>query len=154
MVRPHPGQAVTCGVKLRMPSDCRICCATRTSSVRSPPGAGVSETRIVSPIPSCSRHGHGCAGGHDAFGSHAGFGQSEMQRVFAARSQDAIDVDQILDPADFCAEDDLVGAQSVTARPASPNVSALTTIASMVTSRASFGSGRSEFSSIMRVRSA
>src|SRR5205807_6111562 len=37
-----------------IPRDCRICCATRTSSARSPPGAGVSETRMVSPMPSCS----------------------------------------------------------------------------------------------------
>ena len=55
VVRPHPGHAVTCGVKLRRPSDCRICCATSTSSVRSPFGFGVSDTRIVSPIPSASR---------------------------------------------------------------------------------------------------
>ena len=54
VVRPQPGQAVTCGVKLRMPSDCRICCETITSSVRSPLGSGVSEARMVSPMPSCS----------------------------------------------------------------------------------------------------
>src|SRR5690606_34343675 len=35
--------------------DCRICWHTRTSSVRSPPGRGVSDTRMVSPIPSASR---------------------------------------------------------------------------------------------------
>ena len=33
---------------------CRISCATITSWVRSPPGSGVSETRMVSPMPSCS----------------------------------------------------------------------------------------------------
>src|SRR3989475_5696746 len=55
VVRPQPGQAETCGVKLRNPSDWSTCCATCTSSVRSPPGRGVSDTRIVSPIPSCSR---------------------------------------------------------------------------------------------------
>ena len=55
VVRPQPGQAETCGAKARSPSDWRISCATRTSSVRSPPGRGVSETRIVSPIPSWSR---------------------------------------------------------------------------------------------------
>src|SRR5438132_867305 len=55
VVRPQPGHADTWGVKLRRPSDWRICCATCTSSVRSPPGRGVSETRIVSPMPSCSR---------------------------------------------------------------------------------------------------
>ena len=35
-----------------MSSDCKICWQTRTSSRRSPPGAGVRLTRIVSPIPS------------------------------------------------------------------------------------------------------
>jgi hypothetical protein len=33
---------------------CRISWATITSRVRSPPGSGVSETRMVSPMPSCS----------------------------------------------------------------------------------------------------
>src|SRR5258707_745060 len=32
---------------------CRISCATCTSRLRLPPGSGVSETRIVSPMPSC-----------------------------------------------------------------------------------------------------
>ena len=55
VVRPQPGQAVTSGVNERMPMVCRISCATITSVVRSPPGSGVREMRIVSPIPSCSR---------------------------------------------------------------------------------------------------
>jgi hypothetical protein len=46
---------MTCGSKLRMWRDWSICWAMRTSSVRSPPGRGVSETRIVSPIPSMRR---------------------------------------------------------------------------------------------------
>ena len=28
VVRPQPGQAVTCGAKERRPSDCSTCCAT------------------------------------------------------------------------------------------------------------------------------
>ena len=55
VVRPQPGQAATSGTKVRKPMVCRISCATFTSSVRSPPGSGVSETRMVSPMPSCSR---------------------------------------------------------------------------------------------------
>ncbi len=55
MVRPQPGQAVTLGTKLRRPSDCRISEAITTSCVLDSPGWGVSETRIVSPMPSCSR---------------------------------------------------------------------------------------------------
>ena len=54
VVRPHPGQALTMGAKARSPMVCRISCATCTSRVRSPPGSGVSEMRIVSPMPSCS----------------------------------------------------------------------------------------------------
>ncbi len=53
VVRPQPGHAVTCGVNERSPIVCRISCATMTSRVRSPLGSGVSETRIVSPMPSC-----------------------------------------------------------------------------------------------------
>ena len=55
VVRPQPGQAATCGVKLRNPMVCNSSCATLTSCVRSPPGSGVSEMRIVSPRPSCSK---------------------------------------------------------------------------------------------------
>src|SRR2546427_942475 len=55
VVRPQPGHAETCGVKLRRPSDWSTCWATCTSSVRSPPGRGVRDTRIVSPMPSCKR---------------------------------------------------------------------------------------------------
>ena len=55
VVRPQPGQAATSGTKVRKPMVCSSSCATCTSSVRSPPGSGVSEMRMVSPMPSCSR---------------------------------------------------------------------------------------------------
>ena len=55
VVRPQPGHEVTWGSKARMASDWRICWATRTSSARSPPGRGVRDTRMVSPMPSISR---------------------------------------------------------------------------------------------------
>ena len=55
VVRPQPGQAATSGTKVRKPMVCSISCATLTSSVRSPLGSGVSETRMVSPMPCCSR---------------------------------------------------------------------------------------------------
>jgi hypothetical protein len=54
VVRPQPGQAVTSGVNERSPIVCSSSWATVTSRVRSPPGSGVSDTRTVSPIPSCS----------------------------------------------------------------------------------------------------
>ena len=55
VVRPQPGQAATSGTNMRKPMVCSISCATLTSSVRSPPGSGVSEIRMVSPMPCCSR---------------------------------------------------------------------------------------------------
>ena len=54
VVRPQPGQAVTLGLKLRRPSDCRISSAITTSCVRASLGCGVRLTRMVSPMPSCS----------------------------------------------------------------------------------------------------
>ena len=54
VVRPQPGHAMTIGVKERRPIVCRISWPTTTSPVRAPPGSGVSEMRIVSPMPSCS----------------------------------------------------------------------------------------------------
>ena len=47
MVRPQPGQAVTLGVNERIPSDCRICCATLTSRSRPAPGSGVSVGEVL-----------------------------------------------------------------------------------------------------------
>ena len=46
---------VMLGAKERSPSDWRSSHAAWTSSRRSPPGRGVSETRMVSPMPSSSR---------------------------------------------------------------------------------------------------
>ena len=54
VVRPQPGQAVTIGVNARWPVVCSSSCATTTSAVRDWPGSGVSEMRMVSPMPSCS----------------------------------------------------------------------------------------------------
>ena len=55
VVRPQPGHAETWGRNERRPIDWRTCWATSTSSSRPAPGSGVSETRIVSPMPSLSR---------------------------------------------------------------------------------------------------
>jgi hypothetical protein len=54
VVRPQPGQAVTSGTKERSPMVWSSSCATTTSRVRSPLGSGVSEMRIVSPMPCCN----------------------------------------------------------------------------------------------------
>src|SRR5580692_12003902 len=55
VVRPQPGHAVTLGENDRSPSACSNSQHAYTSSRRSPPGFGVSEMRIVSPIPSYSK---------------------------------------------------------------------------------------------------
>ena len=52
--RPHEGQAIMTGPRSRRPSAFRISQATLTSST----GSAVSETRIVSPIPSMRRRAH------------------------------------------------------------------------------------------------
>ena len=76
-----------------------------------------------------------------------------MQRIIAARRQRAIHVNQILHAADLGAENNLVGSQARISCASSAEFSALTTIASIVTSRASFGSASFEFSSIICVSS-
>ena len=55
VVRPQPGQAATRGTKVRNPMVWSSSWAVLTSSVRSPPGSGVRENRIVSPMPCWSR---------------------------------------------------------------------------------------------------
>src|SRR5271167_5019168 len=55
VVRPQPGQAVTLGENDRSPKACSNSHAAYTSSRRSPPGFGVNEIRIVSPIPSYNK---------------------------------------------------------------------------------------------------
>ena len=60
---------------------------TMTSSVRSPLGSGVSEARMVSPMPSCSSGAKRSRGGHDSLAAEAGFGETQVQRVIAGRGQ-------------------------------------------------------------------
>ncbi len=112
-MRPQPGQAVTCGVKLRMPM--RLQNLLRDANFFGAIAAGRGRERNANRIADAflQNHAHGGGGCHHAFRAHAGFGQSEMQRIVAARGQRAIDVDQILHAADFRAENNLVGAQAV-----------------------------------------
>ena len=112
-MRPQPGQAVTCGVKLRMPSDCRICCADADFFGAVAAGRGGERDADGVADAFLQDHGQSSGGGDDAFGAHAGFGEAEMQRVVAARGERAIDVDEVLHAADFGAEDDLVATQAV-----------------------------------------
>ena len=68
---------------------------------------------MVSPIPASSKRRQAGCRGDQAFGPHAGFGQSQVKRVIAAGGQVGVDIDQVANAADFGGENDLVGAQSV-----------------------------------------
>ena len=112
VVRPQPGQAATSGTKVRKPMVCRISCATFTSSVRSPPGSGVSETRMVSPMPCCSRMPSAADEATMPLRAHAGLGEPEMDRVIGAPRQLEIDRDQVLHRRDLGRQDDAVLRQA------------------------------------------
>ena len=86
----------------------RISWATVTSRVRSPPGSGVSEMRMVSPIPRCSSTASAAGGGHDPLGPHPRLGEPEMERVVAAGAEFAIDGDQVLHLRDLGRDHDAV----------------------------------------------
>ena len=64
------------------------------------------------------QHAQGCARSDNAFRAHASFGQAEVQGIIAARSQRAININQVLHSADFGAQNDLIAAQSVFLRQA------------------------------------
>src|SRR5215218_6517042 len=93
VVRPQPGQAVTLGENDRRPSACNSSQAAYTSSRRSPFGRGVSETRIVSPIPSLRS---------------TPIGEAEVQRLVGGARQRAVDRDQIAWPRRLARDDDLI----------------------------------------------
>ena len=150
VVRPQPGQAVTCGVNRRNPSDCSTCCATRTSSVRSPPGLGVSDTRIVSPIPSASTIANPAALAmmpllpRPASVSPRCRGKSQREasrRYTSARSA----------TCDTFAEMMIRSCGSPTSSARAAERIPLSIIASRYTSRASSGSARRAFASIIAV---
>ena len=111
VVRPQPGQAVTWGRNERRPIDWSTCCATCTSSVRSPPGSGVRLTRMVSPMPALEQDRQPGGRGDDALGAHAGLGQAEVERVVAALGQAGVDLDEVLHAGDLRREDDPVVAE-------------------------------------------
>jgi hypothetical protein len=113
VVRPQPGQAATTGTNCRKPMVCSSSWATTTSRVRSPPGSGVSEMRMVSPMPCLQQDAHGRGRGDDALGAHAGLGQAQMQRMVGAARQFGIDGDQILHLADLGRQNDRLRGRPV-----------------------------------------
>jgi hypothetical protein len=86
--------------------------AVFTSTVRSPPGSGVRENRIVSPIPSWSRMPMAGRGGHDPLAAHAGLGEPEMDGVVGAAGQLPVDGDEVLNRRHLGRQDDPVAPQA------------------------------------------
>jgi len=68
----------------------------------------VSETRIVSPIPSASSHAHRGRRPDEPLRAHARFGEPEVQRLIGLARELAIDRDQLPWPRDLARDDDLV----------------------------------------------
>ena len=97
VVRPQPGQAETWGRNERSPSDWRTCWATSTSNARSPPGSGVRETRIVSPMPSLMRIDSPAVDATMPFIPIPASVRPEMERVVRAGREQPIRVDEVAD---------------------------------------------------------
>ena len=118
VVRPQPGQARHLGAEARAgPGSAAAPAAHPHLRVRSPPGSGVSETRMVSPMPSCSRTARAAVVDDDAFAAHARLGEPQVQRVVAARGQVAVHRDRSCTPADLAREHDAVRAAGRAPRP-------------------------------------
>jgi hypothetical protein len=91
---------------------CRSSCATCTSRVRSPPGSGVSEMRIVSPMPCCSRMPMEAAEATMPLVPMPASVRPRCKRVVGACRQIRIDGDQVLHLADLGGENDLVATHA------------------------------------------
>ena len=98
--------------------------------MRSPFGFGVSDTRMVSPIPSASRIDRPAVLATMPFVPIPASVKPEVQRVVAARGEPPIDVDEILNAGHLRRNDDLVVAKPDSSA-SSAERSALASIASM-----------------------
>ena len=68
----------------------------------------MSETRIVSPMPSCSRMLRPAVLAMMPLLPSPGLGEAQVERIVAAGRQQAVDLDQVLHSGDLGAEDDPV----------------------------------------------
>ena len=110
-MRPQPGHAVTCGTKLRSPSDWRICWRDEhlLGAVAARRGGQRDADGVADPL--LQQDGEPGGGGHDALGPHPRLGEPEVQRIVAARGEPAVHVHQVLDAGDLGGEDDAVVRQ-------------------------------------------
>ena len=104
---------------------------TKTSSVRSPPGLGVRDTRIVSPMPSAREDRQAGRAGDDAFGAESGFGEAQVERVIAAGGEAAMGIDQVGDENETLAEMTMRSCPSPASSARAAERRALSSIASM-----------------------
>jgi hypothetical protein len=98
VVRPHPGHATTIGVNERSPI------------VTVGLGRQRHAYRVANAL--LQKHGHTCSRSDNTLRAHAGFRETEMKRVFTARSQSGVDRDEILNAADLRGQDDSVVTHS------------------------------------------
>ena len=84
-MRPHPGHAVTCGVKLRMPE--RLQNLLADAHFFGAIAARCRSQRDANRVADAFLQNHAQRGARsdNAFRAHAGFGESEMQWIVAAR---------------------------------------------------------------------
>ncbi len=112
-MRPHPGQAVTCGSKAADAQ--RLQDLLRHLHLLGAVAAGFGGKGDADGVADALKQQRSQAGrrGDDALHAHPGFGKTQMQRVIAARSHQFINFDQVAHAAYLGAEDDLVVAQPV-----------------------------------------
>ncbi len=132
---------------------CSSSCATCTSRVRSPLGSGVSEMRMVSPMPSCSRMPIAADEATMPFEPMPASVRPRCRAWSERAGELAVDGDQVLHAADLGRQDDACRAAGRSASAASADSSADCTIASRITCTAVSGEPASGFSSISRVSS-
>ena len=151
VVRPQPGHAVTIGVNERRPSRLKDLLrdhAPPRSDRRS--ARGVSETRIVSPMPSCSRIARPAVLATMPFDAHTGLGESEVQRIVAA-AREASDRRRARSctPRHLRRDDDPIMAEARSPRRARAERSAARASLRCTRRAASRGSGARALSSII-----
>ena len=108
VVRPHPGQAETCGQERaeaqRLEHLLRDLDLLR--SVASGLRREADPDRVADP--SLEQERQAGRRGDDALGAHAGLGQAEVQRVVAPIRQPGVDLDQVLDAGHLGRQDDAI----------------------------------------------
>ena len=103
---------MTCGVKWRRSRLCKISWAICTSVVRGAPGSGVSETRMVSPMPCCSKMARPAVEATVPLMPMPASVNPEMQGMVGAFCQHQIDGNQILHLGNLGRQDDFIAGHA------------------------------------------